>query len=81
MPVTALRTRTDLDYIVDEIEHKLEQLYRLSNSASHAETWASLTSAALKLAAPEDQDYLYERLYAVYQASHASSPLAQVASA
>lgn len=77
MPTPLSNTRADLDAMVDEIDRKLEQVYRLSPSASRAEIWASLTSAALKLAAPEDQEYLYERLYAVFKASHPKPSLAQ----
>ncbi|WAC64452.1 hypothetical protein OVA13_06720 [Pseudoxanthomonas sp. SL93] len=76
MPSPLANTRADLDAIVEEIDRKLEQVYRLSPGKSRAEVWASLTSAALKLAAPEDQDYLYERLYAIFKASQARPLLA-----
>jgi hypothetical protein len=76
MSTPLANTRADLDAIVEEIDRKLEQVYRLSQGTSRAEVWASLTSAALKLAAPEDQEYLYERLYAIFKASHARPSLA-----
>ena len=55
MPSPLANTRADLDAIVEEIDRKLEKVYRLSPGKSRAEVWASLTSAALKLAAPEDR--------------------------
>lgn len=73
MPAQSFKTRPDLDVMVDEIDRRLEQLYRLSDGTSRAEVWAKLTSAALKLAAPEDQEYLYERLYAVFKKDHAKT--------
>ena len=54
--------------MVEQIDRQLEVLYQASNAASRAEIWTNLSSAALKLAAPQDHEYVYERLHAVFKA-------------
>lgn len=73
MPTPVFKTRADLDSMIEELDRKLEALYRTTDKASRPEVWAGLTSAALKLVAPEDQDYAYDRLYAVFKSHQASS--------
>lgn len=71
MAVTAFKSRTDLDHMIHELESQLDELYRHADTATRPEVWAQLTNATLKLVSPEDQDYAYERLYAVFKARHA----------
>lgn len=68
MASSVFKSRLDLDAMVDEIERQLEQLYRAASQASRAEVWAGLTHATLKLAAPEDRDYVYQRLHRIFSA-------------
>lgn len=74
MATSTFKSRTDLDAMVDEIDRQLEQLYRAANSESRAEVWAGLTHATLKLAAPEDREYVYERLHGIFSAPGQSAP-------
>lgn len=61
--------------MVEQIDRQLDVLYRASAAASRAEVWSNLAGAALKLAAPEDHEYVYERLHAVFKA-HQATPSA-----
>jgi hypothetical protein len=74
MATSTFKSRTDLDVIFHEIDRQLEQVYRASSSESRAEVWAGLTYATLKLAAPEDRDYVYERLQEIFTGHDRSSP-------
>jgi hypothetical protein len=67
MPHATFRSRQELDAMVEQIDRQLDVLYRASAAASRAEVWNSLAAAALKLAAPEDHEYVYERLHAVFR--------------
>ncbi|MBD9468189.1 hypothetical protein [Pseudoxanthomonas sp. PXM01] len=73
MPNAAFRSRQELDAMVDQIDRQLDVLYQASAAASRAEVWSNLAGAALKLAAPEDHEYVYERLHAVFRA-HQPAP-------
>lgn len=72
MPNATFRSRQELDAMVEQIDRQLDVLYRASAAASRAEVWSNLAAAALKLAAPEDHEYVYERLHAVFR-THTSS--------
>ena len=67
MPNIAFKNRDDLDHMILELDHQLEELYRHVDVATRPEIWAKLTNATLKLVAPEDQDYAYDRLYEVFR--------------
>ncbi|MBD9480049.1 hypothetical protein [Pseudoxanthomonas sp. PXM02] len=67
MPHAVFRSREELDAMVEQIDRQLDVLYRASAAASRAEVWNHLAAAALKLAAPEDHEYVYERLHAVFR--------------
>ena len=73
MQNAVFRSRQELDAMGDQIDRQLDVLYRASAAASRAEVWSNLASAALKLAAPEDHEYIYERLHAVFK-SHQATP-------
>ncbi|MEL1263327.1 hypothetical protein [Pseudoxanthomonas putridarboris] len=73
MPTPSFKTREDLDGMIAELDGKLETLYRNADNVTRPEIWANLTNATLKLVAPDDQDYAYERLYALFKAHQASS--------
>jgi hypothetical protein len=75
MPNAAFRSRQELDAMVEQIDQQLDVLYRASAASSRAEIWTHLAGAALKLAAPEDHEYVYERLHAVFRA-HRAAPSA-----
>jgi hypothetical protein len=71
MAIAVFKSRSDLDHMIHELENQLEELYRHVDTATRPEVWAQLTNATLKLVAPEDQDYAYERLYEVFKSGHA----------
>lgn len=71
MAIAAFKSRSDLDHMIQELESQLDELYRHVDTATGPEVWAQLTNATLKLVAPEDQDYAYERLYEVFKTRHA----------
>lgn len=71
MVLTQFKSPAELDVLIDEIGQRLDILYQTSTAASRAETWANLTTAVLKLAAPEDHEHVYRRLNALFTA-HAS---------
>ncbi|KRA47461.1 hypothetical protein [Pseudoxanthomonas sp. Root630] len=71
MVIALFKSPAELDVLIDEIGQRLDILYKTSTAASRAETWASLTTAVLKLAAPEDHEHVYQRLNALFSA-HAS---------
>lgn len=73
MPTLAFKNRDELDYMIAELDRQLEELYQHAETATRPEIWAKLTNATLKLVAPEDQDYAYDRLYAVFRTHQASS--------
>ncbi len=75
----AFKNRADLDGMIAELDSRLEELYRHAEATTRPEIWANLTNATLKLLAPEDQDYAYDRLYAVFK-SHQSLPVAPLTS-
>jgi hypothetical protein len=66
----AFKDRVDLDHMITELDRQLEELYRHVDAATRPEIWAKLTNATLKLVAPEDQDYAYDRLYEVFRSRH-----------
>lgn len=68
MTHASFKPRPDLDAMVDAIDRQLDTLYATSSAASRAEIWSNLASAALKLAAPEDHEYVYDRLHAIFKA-------------
>lgn len=68
MTRASFKSRPDLDAMVAAIDRQLDTLYATSSAASRAEIWSNLASATLKLAAPEDHEYVYERLHAVFKA-------------
>lgn len=68
MPHTLFKSRPDLDAMIDEIGQRLDLLHQASTAASRAEVWTNLTRAVLRLAAPEDHEYVYERLNSVFKA-------------
>jgi hypothetical protein len=77
MPHIPFKSRSDLDAMIDEINQRLHLLHQTSTAASRAEVWTNLTRAVLRLAAPEDHDYVYERLNFVFKAhaeKHTPSP-------
>ena len=74
MATSPFKDRSELDAMVDEIQRQLGQLYRAAAAASRAEVWAGLTQATLRLAAPEDRQYVYERLQAVFAAHERALP-------
>jgi len=74
MPNAVFRSRQELDAMVEQIDRQLDALYRASAAASRAEVWNHLAAAALKLAAPEDHEYVYERLHAVFRAHPPGEP-------
>ncbi|MET0718828.1 MAG: hypothetical protein ABWY34_10580 [Pseudoxanthomonas sp.] len=69
----SFKDRVDLDRMIAELDNQLEELYRHADAATRPEIWAKLTNATLKLVAPEDQDYAYDRLYAVFKARQSPS--------
>jgi hypothetical protein len=83
MSNVAFKDRVDLDHMITELDRQLEELYRHIDVATRPEVWAKLTNATLKLVAPEDQDYAYDQLYAVFRArqTHPSANAAPDASA
>jgi hypothetical protein len=62
------KTRQELDAMLDELGRQLDDLYRAAPGPSHADVWAGLTQAALRLAAPEDRDHVYRRLQLMFTA-------------
>lgn len=70
----AFKGREDLDNMIAELDRQLEELYRHVDAASRPEVWAKLTNATLKLVAPEDQNYAYDRLYEIFR-SHQAAPV------
>jgi hypothetical protein len=70
MAIAVFKSRSDLDHMIHELETQLEELYRHVDTATRPEVWAQLTNATLKLVAPEDQDYAYQRLYEVFKSGH-----------
>lgn len=78
-PGPGFKSREELDAMITEMDAQLDVLYRQANALSRPLIWANLTNAVLKLLAPEDQDYAYERLYALFKSHQervtgASSP-------
>lgn len=74
------KSREELETMISEIDRKLDVLYKNANALSRPIIWANLTNAVLKLLAPEDQEYAYERLYAVFR-SHQDQQAATAATA
>jgi hypothetical protein len=74
------KSREELETMISEMDRKLDVLYQNANALSRPIIWANLTNAILKLLAPEDQEYAYERLYALFK-SHQDPqvPVASVA--
>ncbi|GGD37061.1 hypothetical protein [Pseudoxanthomonas indica] len=63
----AFKTRQELEAMITEMDRKLDVLYQNANALSRPIIWANLTNAVLKLLAPEDQEYAYERLYSLFK--------------
>lgn len=61
------KSREELETMIAEMDGQLDVLYRRANVLSRPIIWANLTNAVLKLLAPEDQDYAYERMYALFK--------------
>lgn len=70
---TGFKSRDELEAMISEMDRKLEVLYQSANALSRPIIWANLTNAVLKLLAPEDQEYAYERLYAVFKSHQEQS--------
>ena len=64
---TGFKSRDELEAMISEMDRKLDVLYKNANALSRPIIWANLTNAVLKLLAPEDQEYAYERLYALFK--------------
>lgn len=64
---TGYKSREELETMISEMDRKLDVLYQNANALSRPIIWANLTNAVLKLLAPEDQEYAYERLYALFK--------------
>lgn len=62
------KNRDELDAMLDELGRQLDDLCRASVGASRADTWAGLTQATLRLAAPVDRDHVYRRLQQMFNA-------------
>jgi len=62
------KSRAELDAMLDELGRQLDDLYRATPGPSRADTWAGLTQATLRLAAPEDRDHVYRRLQLMFTA-------------
>jgi len=71
MTGTHFKSLPELDAMISEIGQRWDVVQQTSRAASRAEIWANLTTAVLRLAAPEDHEYVYERLNATFKA-HAS---------
>jgi|GEM_PF-1314295 len=64
---TGFKSRDELEAMIIEMDRKLDVLYKNANALSRPIIWANLTNAVLKLLAPEDQEYAYERLYELFK--------------